>query len=52
MSKWIETVRKIYQTIMKGTKDARSFVMALEDKCDEKGYSFEETKEVVRYVTE
>jgi hypothetical protein len=37
---------------MKGTKDARSFIMALEDKCDEKGYSFEETKEVVRYVTE
>ena len=52
MSKWIETVRKIYQTTMKGTEDAISFIMALEDKCDEKGYSFEETKKVVRYVTE
>ena len=52
MSKWIETVRKIYQTTIKGTKDASSFITALEDKCDEKGYSFEETKEVVRYVTE
>lgn len=52
MSKWIETARKIYQTTMKGTKDARSFIIALEDKCNEKGYSFEETKEVVRYVIE
>lgn len=52
MSKWIESVRKIYQTTMKGTKDAISFIIALEDKCNEKGYSFEETKEVVRYVTE
>lgn len=51
MAKWIENARDIYQKVMKGTADAASFRMALEDKCDEKGYSIEETKEVIDYVT-
>lgn len=52
MAKWIENARMIYQSTFKGTEDAASFRMAIENKCDEKGYSIEETKEVIKYVTE
>lgn len=50
MAKWIENVKDIYQKCVKGTEDERTFLMAVEDKCDEKGYSFEETKEVINYI--
>ena len=50
MADWIETAKKIYKESFKGTKNARSFLMTVEDKCDEKGYSLSETKEVIDYI--
>lgn len=50
MAKWIETAKKIYKDSFEGTEDARSFLMTVEDKCDEKGYSLSETKEVIDYI--
>lgn len=52
MPKWIEDAKKFYKTTMKGTRYARSFIMALEFECYEKGYSLRETKEIVYYVIE
>ena len=52
MAKWIENAKKVYKDSFEGTANERSFLMTIEDVCDEKGYSFEETKEVIRYVTE
>ena len=51
MAEWIETAKKIYKNSFKGTEDGVCFLMAMEKKCDEKGYSIEETKEVIDYVT-
>lgn len=50
MAQWIETAKRIYKDSFEGTGDARSFLMAVEDKCDEKGYSLTETKEVIDYI--
>ncbi len=53
MSKWIEDAKRFYQTTnMKAEADEMYFIMALEDKCYEKGYSLDETQKIVRYVTE
>lgn len=50
MSNWIENDKKIYQREVKGKENEGIFRMILEDKCDEKGYSVDETKEIVKYV--
>lgn len=50
MAEWIEIAKRIYKESFKGTEDGICFLMTIERKCDEKGYSIEETKKVIDYV--
>lgn len=50
MANWIENAKKVYKESFKGTVNERSFLMTVEDVCDEKGYSLSETKEVIDYI--
>lgn len=49
MAKWVENFKRIYNTIH-DDNDKAYMLLALEDRCDERGYSPEETKKVVEYV--
>lgn len=49
MPKWIESFKKIYNTI-KSVSDRYYMITVLQDKCYEKGYSLDETKKVIEYV--
>ncbi len=48
--KWIEDFKKIFKTI-KDNEEREYFIISLEEKCFDKGYTLEETKEIVEYVS-
>lgn len=50
MSKWIEDFKNFVKGVNEDDKEY--FVLDFENKCDEKGYSYEETEELVKYVFE
>lgn len=49
MAKWIENFKRIYNAIH-DDNDKVYMLLVLEDRCDERGYSPDEIKRVVKYV--
>ena len=45
---WIENFKRFVEGLDKNER--RLFIGQFEEKCDEKGYSYQETKELVNYV--
>lgn len=49
--KWIQTFKKIFNEI-DNNEDHEYLLIALEDRCYERGYNIEETNQIVKFVKE
>ena len=48
MEKWIENFKKIYNEA--NIEEQENLRLALQDKLDEKGYSFEKSEKILNYI--